>query len=103
MLTGDTILEAATFDILPGKGAGFEAAIAQALPLLAATEGYVAHRLRRCVEDPDRYLLLVEWRGLADHMDGFRNSPRFAQWRALIGPYFAAPPLVQHHAPVTGV
>ncbi|MBB6250978.1 antibiotic biosynthesis monooxygenase family protein [Nitrospirillum iridis] len=98
MLTRDTILETAIFDILPGRGGDFEAAIAQALPLLAATEGYLTHRVRRCVEDPNRYLLLVEWRSVADHMEGFRNSPRFPQWRSLIGPFFAVPPQVQHHS-----
>jgi hypothetical protein len=27
---------------------------------------------------------------------GFRQSPAFAQWRAIIGPFFLQPPHVEH-------
>jgi hypothetical protein len=27
---------------------------------------------------------------------GFRQSPAFADWRAIVGPFFAAPPVVEH-------
>ena len=40
-------------------------------------------------------MLLVEWDSVAAHEDNFRGTERFAQWRAAIGPYFAAPPLVE--------
>jgi hypothetical protein len=28
--------------------------------------------------------------------EGFRQSPLFQQWRAIVGPYFAAQPAVEH-------
>jgi len=31
-----------------------------------------------------------------DHTVGFRESELFVQWRALIGPFFANPPEVEH-------
>ncbi|MEO8299829.1 MAG: antibiotic biosynthesis monooxygenase, partial [Burkholderiales bacterium] len=31
-----------------------------------------------------------------DHLVGFRQSPAFAEWRAIVGPYFAQPPLMEH-------
>jgi hypothetical protein len=30
----------------------------------------------------------------------FRQGPLFAQWRAIVGPYFAQPPVVEHFKPV---
>jgi len=60
-------------------------------------------RLSRGVESPDRYLLLVEWESLEDHTVGFRESDRFAEWRSHIGPFFDAPPEVDHFGPVAGL
>jgi hypothetical protein len=37
------------------------------------------------------------WDTLEDHMVGFRESPAFAEWRALLGPHFAGPPAVEHY------
>jgi hypothetical protein len=31
------------------------------------------------------------------HTVGFRSSERFQRWRALVGPFFAAPPAVEHY------
>ena len=55
------------------------------------------------METPDRYLLLVEWETLEDHMVGFRGSEAFVEWRSLIGPYFESPPVVDHCTRVEGV
>jgi hypothetical protein len=46
---------------------------------------------------------LIEWNTLEDHTVGFRQSERFARWRALIGSYFESPPEVTHLAPVEGL
>ncbi len=48
------------------------------------------------METPGRYVLQVNWETLEDHTVGFRESPAFAQWRAIIGPYFAQAPHVEH-------
>jgi hypothetical protein len=39
---------------------------------------------------------MIFWDTLEDHTVGFRNGPLFAQWRAIVGPFFAAPPVVEH-------
>ena len=51
-----------------------------------------------CVEEASRFLLLVEWERLGDHLEGLRGSPAFASWRALVGPFFACSPVVVHFA-----
>jgi heme-degrading monooxygenase HmoA len=97
------VLEHALIDVRPGTGEAFEAALAEARLVIAASAGFVSLRLHRGVETEDRYLLLVEWETLDDHVVGFRESPAFTAWRALIGPFFASPPDVVHFAlpPVT--
>ena len=42
--------------------------------------------------------MVIRWKTLEDHTVGFRTSPLFAEWRALVGPYFAEPPSVKHYA-----
>jgi heme-degrading monooxygenase HmoA len=59
--------------------------------------GYLDHDLHRGVEDGGEHRLLVHWRSVEDHMQGFRGSPRFAYWRALLQPFFAAPPSAAHY------
>ena len=67
------ILEHAVIAVRPGTGPEFEAALTRARPILASCQGFVSLELRRGIEDPDSYLLLVEWETLDDHMVGFRQ------------------------------
>lgn len=39
---------------------------------------------------------MVQWATLEDHTVDFRGSPDFAEWRALVGEFFASPPEVEH-------
>ncbi|WP_321944425.1 antibiotic biosynthesis monooxygenase family protein [Paraburkholderia tropica] len=91
------ILELAHFRIQPGANAAFEAAFAAAQELLTVTPGYRDDTLQLCIEDASEYRLLVQWNSVDDHMHGFRGSPRFAQWRALLSPFFVAPPSASHY------
>ncbi len=91
------ILELATIDIKDGTNADFETNLAQAKAIIAKSEGFVSIDIRHCIEQPNRYVLLIHWQTLEAHTIGFRESELFKQWRALIGPYFENPPLVQHY------
>ena len=89
------VLEVALFDITTGSEDAFAGAYAQARELVAQSPGCRSLRMTRGVETPTRFILLIEWDSIELHED-FRSSERFPQWRALIGPHFAAPPLVEH-------
>ena len=91
------VLEVALIDVKDGAQPEFEAAYAQARELVASTPGWQSMRMTHGIETPTRYVLLVEWDSVAAHED-FRASERFGQWRALIGPHFAGPPVVEHFA-----
>ncbi len=97
------VLEHAVITVREGASEAFEAALDRPGRSSPAPPGSVSLSLHRGRGGPDRYLLLVEWETLEDHMVGFRESERFTQWRALIGPFFESPPLVDHFEPVDGL
>ena len=91
------ILEIADIRIAPGKQAEFEAALQSGVETVASkAKGFRGYKVNKGVESPERYVLMIYWETLEDHTVGFRQGALFAQWRAIVGPYFAAPPVVEH-------
>lgn len=91
------ILELADFRIHPGQNAAFEEAIIRALTTVAAkAKGFQGYKVNKGIESPERYLLQIFWDTLEDHTVGFRESPLFTQWRAIVGPFFVGAPTVEH-------
>lgn len=90
------ITEHAVLEIEPGRTAAFESAFAAAKQIIAAAAGFLSLRLSRCLERPGRYLLLVEWETLDDHVTGFRGSDAFAEWRRQLHHFYDPMPEVTH-------
>lgn len=91
------ILEIADIRIAAGRNAEFEAAIAHGLASVASrAAGYRAHQVHKGIESPERYLLMIWWDTLESHTVGFRQGPLFPAWRAIVGPFFATAPAVEH-------
>ena len=96
------ILEIAEIRIAPGQQAAFDQAIQRALTTVASqAKGMRGYKVNKCIESPERYVLQIFWDTLEDHTVGFRQGPLFAQWRAIIGPFFASPPVVEHFTLLT--
>ncbi|MEO3743299.1 antibiotic biosynthesis monooxygenase family protein [Plantactinospora sp. B5E13] len=94
------ILEVALIDVVAGQEEAFAKAYAEGHQLLATTPGCRSVRMTRGVESPSRFVLLVEWDSVEAHLENFRDSDRYPAWRDLIGPYFAAAPVVEHFTDV---
>lgn len=92
------VLEVALIDVT--DPAGFEAAYREARSILVGTEGCRSVRMTHGIESPERFVLLVEWDSVEAHERSFRATERFTRWRALIGPWFAGPPRVEHFTDV---
>jgi len=91
------ILEIADIRIRPGQQAAFDEAIQRGLTTVAArAQGMRGFKVNKGIESPERYVLQIFWDTLEAHTVGFRESPLFAEWRAIVGPFFAQPPLVEH-------
>jgi heme-degrading monooxygenase HmoA len=91
------ILEVADIRIPPGQNEQFDAAIRNGLDtVVCRSRGFRGYKVNKSIESPERYLLMIYWDTLENHTVDFRQGPLFAQWRAIVGPYFAAPPVVEH-------
>ena len=90
------ILEHALLQVRSGHEAAFESAIAQAKPLIAASPGFVDIEVRPAIERPGQYLLVVRWESIAHHRDGFRQSERYQEWRALLHHFYDPMPSIDY-------
>lgn len=91
------ILESAVLDVKPGQEPGFEAAFAEAKAIISSMRGFHGLELQRCIENRSRYLLLVRWATLEDHTVGFRGSPEYQRWKALLHHFYDPFPTVEHY------
>lgn len=94
------VLEVATLHVIPGRSAEFEAAFAQARSIIGASPGFLGLELRKCVEEADRYVLLVRWATLEDHTVGFRQGEHYPRWKALLHHFYDPAPQVLHYTEV---
>ena len=98
------IKEFAQVEVLPGKDGEFVAAVILAVDkVLSTARGFIAFEIYKSVERENVYMFEIQWATLVDHTIGFRESDLFPKWRAIIGPFFASPPQVEHWGNVPAV
>ena len=96
------ILELAILNVRRGRAAEFERAFRDAQRIISSMVGYVSHELQRCLEVEDKYVLLVRWRRLEDHTEGFRGSAGYQEWKRLLHHFYDPFPTVEHYESVDG-
>ena len=90
------VIEHALLHVRRGCEGEFEAAVAVARPLIEASPGFISLEIRRPTGTGQAYLLLVKWRSIEDHQDGFRQSDRYQQWRALLHHFYNPMPEISY-------
>lgn len=91
------ILEVATLNIKEGLSQEFIKAFERAQLIISSMKGYRSHQLKECIEEKDKYILLVEWETLEDHEIGFRKSEQYKEWKALLHHFYDPFPIVEHY------
>lgn len=91
------ITEIALLKIRAGQTADFEQAFAKAQPLIESMNGYIQHELQQCIEEEDKYMLVVRWKTIEDHTVGFRQSKEYAEWKKLLHHFYDPIPAVEHY------
>lgn len=91
------ILEVAILNIKPGLSADFEKAFAVAQKIISSMNGYISHQLKKCLEETDKYILLVNWETLEAHATGFRGSAEYQEWKKLLHHFYEPFPIVEHY------
>ena len=95
------VLEVAEMHIQPGMVDAFLKALPAGVDVLRQAKGFQGIEVYRGEERPEVVLLTLHWQTLEDHTVGFREGPLFPQWRAVISPFFASPPVVTHWHPTS--
>ena len=91
------ILELADIRIHPEQHAAFDEAIQRGVrDVISHAKGFQGYKIDKGIESPERYILQIFWETLENHIVDFRQSPAFAEWRAIVGPFFAVAPAVEH-------
>ncbi len=65
----------------------FETVYKIACASLEASSHCLAYELSHCTEDPDHYILRIEWDSEEGHLKGFRTSLEFKSFLASVQPY----------------
>ena len=91
------ILEVAILDVIEVKTQEFEQIFNKAQKIIMSIDGYISHELQKCIEQENRYILLVKWQSLEDHTVGFRESSKYLEWKQLLHHFYNPFPIVQHY------
>ncbi len=90
------VIEHAVLNVKAGQTDAFESAMREAKPLIAASPGFEGIEVRPSVREENQYLLIVRWRDIAAHEDGFRKSEHYAKWRELLHGFYESMPQVTY-------
>ena len=91
------ILETAVLFVRKGQEQQFEHDFKIAGQYISAIQGYLGHSLRKCIEQDNKYMLLVDWEKIEDHTIGFRTSEEYLEWKKLLHHYYDPFPVVEHY------
>jgi heme-degrading monooxygenase HmoA len=95
------VVEYIRYAIPAEHGAAFEDAYRRAGAILSADGHCLRHEVARGIEHPDRYVVRIEWDSVEGHEQGFRKSPAFGEFFALVKPFFEAIEEMTHYSPAT--
>jgi quinol monooxygenase YgiN len=89
------VREFAEFDVKPGTEQDFVAGVLACQEMFLSTPGCHGLELHRSVEQPQHFVLNIQWDSVAAHQ-AFRDGPDYARWRGTVGGFFAGTPNVWH-------
>jgi heme-degrading monooxygenase HmoA len=94
---GGMVTEIAVLNIRKNESDLFETAFNKAQSIISSMKGYIDHELLKCIEAEDKYLLIVRWQTLEDHIKGFRNNEKYNEWKNLLHHFYEPFPTVEHY------
>ena len=91
------ILEVAILNIKEGQSSEFENSFDVAQKIISSMKGYISHEIKKCIEEENKYILLVNWETIEDHETGFRQSEEYQKWKELLHHFYDPFPTVEHY------
>lgn len=92
------VVEYIRYTIPEADADAFARAYAEAASPLDASEHCLGYELSRGVEEPEHWVLRIEWDSVDGHERGFRSSPEFRAFFAAIRPWVGAIDEMKHYA-----
>ena len=96
------VVEIALLQAKAGLAAQLGDGLRAARPVIAGAPGYRDSVFYQGLEEPDSFILRIEWDSLDAHMRGFRESPLLAEWRSHFYHLLAGTPKVTHYQVIAG-
>jgi quinol monooxygenase YgiN len=93
------IVEYIRYTVPPERAAEFEQAYRRAGEILDADEHCLRYEVARGVEEPEHFVVRIEWDSVEGHEKGFRTSARFADFFADVRPFFDLIQEMKHYQP----
>lgn len=90
------VTEIARFRAQPGKAEELANGLIEGAAVIKTAEGCQSIKVSRCIEDDQLFIFQIEWVSREYHVDVFRKSPLFAQYRSHIDGLFIEPVDVNH-------
>jgi quinol monooxygenase YgiN len=82
------VIEYVRYRVPAERRSEFEGAYADAHAALEASPHCLAYEVSHGIEEPEHYVVRIEWDSVEGHEQGFRQSPGFAPFFAAVKPFF---------------
>jgi len=82
------IVEYIRYKIDPSRNGEFEDAYRNAGVFLDGSPHCERWEVARCVDEPDKQIVRIEWDSVEGHLQGFRRSPEFRPFLEATGPFY---------------
>jgi len=91
------VIEYIRYTVPPEQASAFEDAYARAGALLHEDSHCLAFDVARGIEEPEHFIVRIEWDSLEGHEQGFRSSSRFGEFFAAVKPFFSEIEEMKHY------
>jgi quinol monooxygenase YgiN len=92
------VVEIIRYDIAPESAQHFITAYTEAGTYLNRSPHCLSYEIINGVEEPNHFIIRIEWESMEGHMQGFRRSPEFQHFFALVKPFFNAILEMKHYS-----
>ena len=90
-------VEIIRYDISESERGKFESAYADAGKFLQASPYCLGYRLIHGNDEPNNYIVIINWTSKEEHLQGFRRSPEFMSFFNLVKPFFTSIKEMKHY------
>jgi quinol monooxygenase YgiN len=91
------ITEVIRYQVPAEQAQAFEASYQKAEIILRSSKHCSGYQLLRGIEEPENWILLLQWDSVEGHEQGFRQEPRFHQFLELVKPFFSQIQEMKHY------